>query len=137
MGHGTKNANRGAAISRNAARVANLAEQLKNLGNLMKDMKREGMDEMNEIMVVMEEVHEAHTERLRLLERPLWKKLLRRDLEIKREEDEMPKEEEKKPEPLATPSHRQVVVDRKVPGPKKKEEPDGTKAETRDGGAGA
>ena len=191
MGHGQKNANRGAAINRNAARVEELAKQLKNLGNLMKDMKREGMDETNEIMVVMDEVHEAFEERIRLLERPLWKKLLRRDLEapspnledadfekdvlpeIEKQTGEIPaevkeeakadamamavkgstpvlgefveavikeqkeaemkkKDEEKEKERPATPSHRQVIVDRAVPGPKKKEEPDETKAVTRD-----
>jgi len=95
MGHGQKNANRGEAIQRNKARIAELATQLKNLGNLMKDMKREGMDEMNEIMVVMDEVHEAFEERVRLLERPWWKKLLRMDLEIEKEvEDAEEKEAE-------------------------------------------
>ena len=189
MGHGQKNANRGAAINRNAARVEELAKQLKNLGNLMKDMKREGMDETNEIMVVMDEVHEAFEERIRLLERPLWKKLLRRDLEapspnledadfekdvlpeIEKQTGEIPaevkeeakadamamavkgstpvlgefveavikeqkeaemKKKKKEKERPATPSHRQVVVDRAVPGPEKKGEPDGTKAESRD-----
>jgi hypothetical protein len=131
MGHGTRNANRAAGIAKNEARIGKLAGKLKELGDFIKDMKREGMDEMNEIMVVMDEVHEAFTERLRLLERPWWKKVLRMDTE--KEEVEMPKKEEKKPEPPATPSHRQVVVDRKVPGPKKREEePDGTKAESRD-----
>lgn len=144
MGHNKKNANRGEAINRNAARVQELANKLKELGNIVKDAKRELQDEINEILVVIDEMDEETKERLGLLERPWWKKLLRMDLEVKEKEEEMPKgkvhrleghatiKTKKKDQP-STPSHRQVVVDRKTPGPKKRNgKPDKTKAESRD-----
>ena len=90
MGHGKKNANRGEAIQNNYARIRTLAEKHKALGNIVKDVKRELQDEINEILVVVDEMDEETQERLRLLERPWWKKLLRMDLEVKdaKEEEE-------------------------------------------------
>jgi hypothetical protein len=76
-----KNASRGAAIGRNTKRIGNLAKQLEDLGKLVKKVKKEGDENSDEILAVVDEVHEAHTERLRLLERPWWKRLFRMDLE--------------------------------------------------------
>ena len=139
MGHQQRNANRAYRIEKNKERIGELAEQLEDLGRLMKTVKAEGGENLDEIIVVMDEVFVATGERLRLLERPLWKKLLRKDLdpplinlENLETEDEMVKDEEKKPEPPATPSHRQVVVDRAMPGPKKKKkEPNGSPKTTQ------
>ena len=105
MGHGKKNANRGEAINRNAARIHELANKLKGLGNIVKDVKRELQDEINEILVVIDEMDEETQERLRLLERPWWKKLLRMDLEVKdAKEEEAVRETSDDAEPPASDS---------------------------------
>ncbi len=80
VGHGQKNTNRGQAINRNAARIKKLAEKLAELGKLIKKVKIEAKSDLDEISVVMDEWFTETEERLRLLERPWWKKLLRRDL---------------------------------------------------------
>ena len=121
MGHGKKNANRGEAINRNAERVRRLSEKHKALGSIVKDVKRELQDEINEILVVVDEMDEEIKERLRLLERPWWKKLLRRDLEIKVEEVEDVKEEE---DPTKEPAHAEPPASDSgpaEPGAEKKE----------------
>lgn len=170
VGHGQKNANRGAAINRNAARIAKLAKKIAEIKKeMVKDLEALG-EEVGDIDVrtghklskVMSAVV-THEIRLRGLERPWWKKLLRIKPEISvtlREAAKVPapkldepeetgkvvqmpkkghhvldiknsklgtksptigekKEEKKKPVPPPTPSHRQVVVDPKKPGPKK------------------
>ena len=106
MGHGKKNANRGEAINRNAERVRRLSEKHKALGSIVKDVKRELQDEINEILVVVDEMDEEIKERLRLLERPWWKKLLRMDLEVKdaKEEEEAVRETSDDAEPPASDS---------------------------------
>lgn len=124
MGHQQRNANRAAGIAKNEARIGKLEE-------FAAELQRDTKNEIDEITKVMGDWFEEIEERVRLIERSWWKRVLRMDTK-KEEVVEMPKEEEKKPEPPATPSHRQVVVDRKVPGPKKKGEPDGTKAESRE-----
>lgn len=82
MGHGQKNANRGEAINRNAARVSKLAEKLKELGGILKKVKAELKEEIEEYTAVVDEYFVEIEERLRLLERPWWKKLFRMDLEL-------------------------------------------------------
>jgi len=106
MGHGKKNANRGEAIQNNYARIRTLAEKHKALGNIVNDVKRELQDEINEILVVVDEMDEETQERLRLLERPWWKKLLRMDLEVKdaKEEEEAVRETSDDAEPPASDS---------------------------------
>ena len=47
MGHGQKNANRGEAINRNAARISKCAEKLKELGHIVKDVRLELGDEIS------------------------------------------------------------------------------------------
>ena len=88
MGHGRKNANRGEAISRNTQRIRKLAEKHKALGEIVKDVRRELKDEIEEVVVVMNEYFEEIEERLRLLERPWWKKLLRMELEVEDAKEE-------------------------------------------------
>ena len=106
MGHGRKNANRGEAISRNTQRIRKLAEKHKALGEIVKDVRRELKDEIEEVVVVMNEYFEEIEERLRLLERPWWKKLLRMELEVKdaKEEEEAVRETSDDAEPPASDS---------------------------------
>lgn len=176
IGHGRKNANRGEAINRNAARVEALT---KKVAKFQKELKTE-FEELGE--VVEEQMTETdmkcrgycakvqsaivtHEIRMRYLERPWWKKLfgikpelpitIQQAAEVIEKEEEVTKEEEEghhvldiqsgklgqkseikkkdKAVPPATPSHRQVIVDKKTPGPVKREgEADGSKAESRD-----
>ena len=191
MGHQQRNANRAYRIEKNKERIEELARKIEEFGKILQKMKHEMGETLDETAIVVDEVFDETRERLRLIERPLWKKLLKKDLEppitgsenldfekdvlpeIERQTGEIPaevkeeakadamamavegstpvlgkfveavikeqkeaemkkKDEEKEKERPATPSHRQVVVDRAVPGPRKKGEPDGTKAESRD-----
>ena len=80
VGHGQKNTNRGQAINRNAARIKKLAEKLEDLGKIVKKVKAEATKNLDEVSAVMDEWFTETEERLRLLERPWWKRLLRREL---------------------------------------------------------
>ena len=150
MGHATRNANRAAGIAKNQGRIAALAKKHGELEVFTAGFRKEIKDEVDVITDELESMEEnrlALEKEMRFLVQPFWKRWwqsymdhkvalvharVRATMEIEKE-GKMPKEEEKKPEPPATPSHRQVVVDRKVPGPGKKgEEPEKTKAESRD-----
>ena len=80
VGHGQKNTNRGQAINRNAARIKKLAEKLGELGEIVKKVKTGATKDLDEISVMVDEWFTETEERLRLLERPWWKRLLRREL---------------------------------------------------------
>jgi hypothetical protein len=131
VGHGIKTANRGEAIKKNSARVEMLARKLEELAKLTAQSNGDIAEQVEGIIEEMEEMENGFAEqilelkeRLDLLERPIWRKI-------------MDKVKKKEPTP-PTPNHRAVVLDihsvkhtTKAETKKRKEESEDGQAESR------
>jgi hypothetical protein len=76
MGHGSKNANRGEAIMRNRARIEKLAEKIGEIGEQSEERRLQLKEELDALIEEFEGVKNELEERIDLLERSLWRKMM-------------------------------------------------------------
>jgi len=100
MGHGKKNANRGEAINRNAARISKLAEKVGELGKELKVGFKGMVAEAKAADEAFQNLREVFGQRLTELEKPWWRKIM-----------DKVKDKKKRGDP-ANPNHRAVIMDR-------------------------
>ena len=85
-----KKTNRGEAIEKNTGRIHNLAQQIQKLADIVRESRRELHDETMELTDVFTDFEEEVnsqlaeiSERLDLLERSVWRKIMDKVREIK------------------------------------------------------
>ena len=140
MGHGQKNANRGAAINRNAARNQKLAEKIGECSNDIGAVRKELKDKFDVLEIELADVkgmivlksdefaeflnmdyferNEEIDARLEALERSIWRKTMDK---IKDKTKDKTKDKKRAGDP-ASPNHRAVFGDRSAVRPLDKNE---------------
>jgi hypothetical protein len=89
VGHNIKTANRAEAINRNAARVKVLAEKIEEMGGLVGKIREELMEQVDLLIEQMQELENDFAEEIRgvkdrldLVERSIWRKIMDKMSEV-------------------------------------------------------